>query len=93
MPARVLSSDIARMSIQRFQTILNGPLLEQIMALNTEGEMLSDPNNWDGNLAAQFRGDWPGTHARLTQVRESLESLQASIQRINVNIMQAGGNV
>ena len=93
MPERVLSTDIARMSIQRFQTILNGPLLDQIMALNTEGEMLSDPNNWDGNLAAQFRGDWPSTHARLMQVRESLEALQASIQRININIMQAGGNV
>ena len=49
--ARVLSTDSAKQSIQKMQQIINGPLLEQIEALNKEGTNLSDPNIWHGRLA------------------------------------------
>jgi uncharacterized protein YukE len=92
VPDRVLSSGEARASIQRFQSVVNGPLLDQISALNREGQLLSDPNNWDGRLAQDFRATWPQTHQQLLRVKESLEELRQRVQQINVNIMQAGGN-
>jgi uncharacterized protein YukE len=92
MPDRVLSSGEARASIQRFQSVINGPLLDQISALNREGQLLSDPNNWDGRLAQEFRASWPETHQQLLRVKESLEELRQRVQQINQNILQAGGN-
>jgi len=92
MSARVLSTDTAKQSIQKMLQILDGPLMEQIEALNREGQTLSDPNVWDGNLAQQFRGEWPQTHASLLKAKEAVEQLRANSQRINEDIMRAGGN-
>jgi uncharacterized protein YukE len=92
MSARVLSTDTAKQSIQKMLQILDGPLMEQIEALNREGQTLSDPNVWDGNLAQQFRGEWPQTHASLLKTKEAVEQLRANSQRINEDIMRAGGN-
>ncbi len=92
MADRVLSTGTARSSIQKFQQVVNGPLLDQINALNAEGQKLSDPNNWDGRLAADFRSRWPDTHQKLTAMKQSLEDLRAQVARINQNIMEAGGN-
>ena len=93
MPDRVLSTGEARASIQRFQSVVNGPLLDQINALNREGQLLSDPTNWDGRLAQEFRGTWPDTRTQLMNVKQSLGDLRLRISQINQNIMQAGGNV
>jgi uncharacterized protein YukE len=92
MPDRVLSSGAARASIQRFQSVVNGPLLDQINALNREGQVLSDANNWDGRLAQEFRSSWPNTHQQLLHVKESLEELRQRVSMINQDIMRAGGN-
>jgi uncharacterized protein YukE len=80
---RVLSSGTARTSIQRFQQIVVGPLVDQITALNKEGEILSDPNNWDGRLAEEFRETWPNTHQQLLKVKQSLEDLRLRVAQIN----------
>lgn len=45
MSDRVLSTATAREAIERFQRIVQGPLLQQISDLNREGQVLSDPNN------------------------------------------------
>lgn len=92
MSDRVLSTAAARQSIQKFQQIVQGPLLEQINALNAEGQLLSDPNNWDGRLANEFRGRWQETHRTLMSMKQSLEELRNQISQINQNIMSAGGN-
>jgi uncharacterized protein YukE len=89
--ARVLSTDAAKQSIQKMQQIINGPLLEQIEALNKEGGILSDSNVWDGRLAQQFRGQWPETHNTLMKTKAALEELRANTEKINRNIMTAGG--
>lgn len=89
---RVLSTTTAREAIQRFQQIVNGPLLDQITALDREGKLLSEPNVWDGRLAAEFRSHWPGIHTQLTALKNSLEELRAKVALINQNIMSAGGN-
>ncbi len=91
MSDRVLSTATAREAIDRFQRIVQGPLLQQISDLNREGQVLSDPNNWDGRLAAQFRAHWADTHQKLLAIRDSLEELRRQVAQINQNIMQAGG--
>lgn len=90
--SRVLSTDTAKQSITQMQTIINNGLTEQIKNLNTQGDTLSDPNVWDGTLAATFRGSWPETSAALDKVVADLEVLRSKIQTINTNIMTAGGN-
>jgi len=92
MAERVLSTQAARDAIQKMQSIINGPLLDQFAALNREAQTLSDPNIWDGNLARKFRGDWDMTRQSLDKTRQFLEELRANIQQINENIMTAGGN-
>lgn len=92
MADRVLSSGEARTAIQRFQSIVNGPLLDQINALNREGTTLSNPAVWDGNLAQQFRSTWPTTNQNLIRVKQSLEELRQRVALINQDIMRAGGN-
>jgi uncharacterized protein YukE len=92
MAGRVLSTDTAKQSIQRMLQIINGPLTEQIDALNREGQTLSDANVWDGNLAQQFRGDWPQMYQSLIKAKEAVEQLRARSERINQDIMTAGGN-
>ncbi|NOK57373.1 MAG: WXG100 family type VII secretion target [Chloroflexi bacterium AL-W] len=92
MSDRVLSSGAARDAISKMQTLINSDLIAQINALNAQGQILSDPNVWDGSLAGQFRGDWPSVKARLDTVAQTLEELRSKVQMINQNIMSAGGN-
>lgn len=92
MSGRVLSTTGAKQAITQMKSIITGGLVEQINALNTQGQFLSQPNNWDGQLATQFRGDWPQMHTQLNQMKQTLDELNVNIQKINENIMSAGGN-
>ena len=92
MADRVLSTAQAREAIQKLQQIINGPLIEQIRALDAQGRILEDPSVWDGNLAQQFRQEWPNTHSALLKTQEALDKLRQDVQKINQNIMTAGGN-
>ncbi len=90
--SRVLSTETAKQSVQKMQQIITGPLLDQINALNREGGILSDPNVWDGRLAQEFRNGWPEVNATLLRAKTQLEELRSQVQRINEDIMRAGGN-
>lgn len=92
MSVRVLSTETAKQSITRMQQIINSGLIEQIEALHREGTTLSQPDIWDGQLAMRFRDTWTETNTMLRNTHQRLEELRASIQQINANIMQAGGN-
>lgn len=93
MPADTVTvNGTARDSIQKFRQVVNGPLLEQINALNREGLVLSDERNWDGRLAAEFRGKWPEVRSTLMRMKDSLEELRQQVDQITQNIMSAGGN-
>lgn len=90
--SRVLSTEQAKSAITRMQGIINGGLTDQIQALNVEGDILSDPNVWDGPLAEQFRNNtWPETDAALAKAKSELEELQRQLQEIAQNIFTAGG--
>ncbi|GAC1329552.1 MAG: hypothetical protein NVSMB17_06010 [Candidatus Dormibacteria bacterium] len=94
MTERVLSTETARATIQRMEAILAGQLQEQVQQLEQQGQTLSDPNVWDGRSAAEFRGSvWPQARATLDRTLQTLEELRLTVQRVNQNIMSAGGNV
>ncbi len=92
MSATVKSTPQSIEAIQRMQNTINSGIQEQLDQLRAQGDVLSDPNNWDGPLANQFQSSWPTTHTNLTQMKEDLEQLRQQVQRINDNIMSAGGN-
>ena len=78
--SRVLSTEQAKAAIGQVQSIINGGFTDQISALDAQGRVLSDPNIWDGPLAAQFRGStWPETKAALDKAKEELEQLRGDI--------------
>jgi uncharacterized protein YukE len=93
MSDRVLSTAAAREAITAFQRIVTGPLLQQIGELNAQGQILSQPEHWDGRLAGEFRGHWAETHQKLMGIQQALEELRKQVHQINQNIMQAGGNM
>lgn len=91
--ARVLATDEAKAAISSIQGILNGTLTETIARLQAEGTVLSSPDQWDGQLAHQFRSDiWPQHQQALTAVKGALDALHQQVQRINADILAAGGN-
>jgi hypothetical protein len=64
--SRVLSTEEAKSAIRQIQAIVTGGLTEQISQLDTQGQKLSQPDIWDGPLAATFRSStWPETKAAL----------------------------
>lgn len=91
--SRVVTSDEAKTAIQQIQSIVNGGFSDQIVQLDAQGRVLSDPQNWDGVLAQQFRSStWPETKAALDKAKQELEDLRNQLDRISQNIFSAGGN-
>jgi len=93
MTDRVLSSGQAREAITQLQRILSSDLEAQITALTNAANTLSQPDVWDGRLAAKFRTDWETQQKTLTNARDALQQLREQAQQINQEIMRAGGNV
>ncbi len=89
---RVLSTDAARSAVQSMSSIINGGLADQISRLDQQGRQLSDPEVWDGGLAGQFRSSWPQTSKSLQTVKTELDELRQKVERINADIMAAGGS-
>ena len=93
MSGRVLSTEQAKAAIAQVQSIVDGGLAEQISRLDAQGRVLSSPDVWDGQLAAQFRDStWPQTRTALERARQELDLLREQLQKITQNIMLAGGN-
>lgn len=92
MPTRVLSTQFARDAITKMRSIIDSGLADQITQLDAQGRVLSDPNVWDGALAAQFRAGWPTTAQNLTRMRGELDELRAQVDQVTQNILTAGGN-
>ncbi len=90
--SRVLSTETAASSIRSMATIIQSDLTEQLRRLDQEGTTLSQSDVWDGALAVQFRSSWPTTSRALQNVKAELEQLRANVERINADIMAAGGN-
>jgi uncharacterized protein YukE len=90
--SRVLATEEAKTAIRQLKSIIDGGLTEQITQLDAQGRTLSDPNVWDGPLAATFRGStWPETKSALDKAKQELEELRVQLDQISQNIMTAGG--
>lgn len=90
MGQRVLTTDSAREAVTAMQGVIQG-LREQITRLDQKGQVLSQPDVWDGPKAAQFRSDiWPGAKSTLDKIAQELEQLRNTVQQINSDIMSAG---
>lgn len=90
--SRVLSTEEAKAAIRQMQSIIGGGFTDQIKQLDSQGQILSDPNTWDGPLAAQFRGTvWPETRSALDKAAQELEQLRSQLDQIAQNIFSAGG--
>jgi uncharacterized protein YukE len=88
----VKSTDLAHTHASKMLTLINSQLPSLISQLNSHGQQLSDPNNWDGPLAQKFRGEvWPQAKTDLDKMKTSLEHLQHQVQKILTNISHAGG--
>ncbi len=92
MSSRVLSTEQAKSAIKQMQSIIAGGLSDQIANLDKQGKVLSDPNQWDGPLAEQFRGStWPDTLKALNKAKQELDELRGQLDKIAKNIFSAGG--
>jgi uncharacterized protein YukE len=92
MATRVLSTEQAKTSIKKIQSIVNGGLADEIQKLDSEGKTLSQPDVWDGPLASQFRDQiWPETKAALDKAKQELDDLRDQLDKISADIMRAGG--
>ncbi len=90
--SRVLSTEEAKQAIKQIQNIVNGGFTEQITQLDAQGQILSNPNVWDGPLASTFRGStWPETKAALDKAKQELEELRTQLDKISQDIFTAGG--
>ena len=91
MATRTLATQDALQAIKEMKTIVEGGLAESITNLNNKGQFLSQPDQWDGPRANQFRGDWQEMHASLLKAKEAVEQLRAQADQITQDIMRAGG--
>ncbi len=92
MAARVLSTEQAKTSIKKIQSIISGGLADEIQKLDSEGRTLSQPDVWDGPLASQFRDSiWPETKSALDKAKQELDDLRDQLDKISADIMRAGG--
>lgn len=92
MSDRVLSTATARDAVTQMRNILHGGLTDQITQLKQQGETLSQPDIWDGRLASEFRGQWSEQVSTINNMQTTLQELQSQVERINQDIMAAGGN-
>jgi uncharacterized protein YukE len=89
---RVLATEQARTAVDSMRSTIDGQLTSDIDAIIRDGETLSQPDVWDGQLARTFRDGWPTTSRQLREAKDELMRLNGEINRIRANIMQAGGN-
>lgn len=92
MPGKVLTTAQAEADAKRMLAIINS-ISQQFGQLNATGRTLSDPGNWDGKYAAQFRADWPGVVAALNRMSGDLTKLQSSVAKVLQDIEQSGGGL
>jgi uncharacterized protein YukE len=87
----VKSTQEALDAIQAMKNTIQGGLIDQINQFITHGNTLN-PENFDGQHAAGFYSEWPGTRTALNNAAQKLTELTDNIMTVNTNIQSAGGN-
>jgi hypothetical protein len=87
----VRSTPQAVAAVGDLATTINGPLLTHFEDLRRFGQVLADPENWDGRTAAEFRASvWPSYERSLTDVHAQLDKLRSRLGEIQAEIVGAG---
>jgi Alpha/beta hydrolase len=92
MSQRVVGTDRALQAVQEMRRLLAGDLGDRLRQLDQHGRRLGRPDVWEGPEAARFRqGLWPGASAMIGRVLAQLDRLARQAERINRDILAAGG--
>jgi len=89
--SRTLATQEALQAIKDMKSIIEGGLAEALTNLNNKGQFLSQPDQWDGPRAQQFRSDWQQMYQSLQKAKEAVEQLRSQADQITQDIMRAGG--
>ena len=91
--SRVLSTQEAKDAIVALRSGIDNDFFNAVGALNRQGQILSNPDCWDGDLARQFRDEtWPHVQSVLNKATSDLQELNDSLRQIAENIFAAGGS-
>ena len=88
----VKSTPEANAAIGRMLTQISSGLTEAITTFKNDGEIVADPNNYEGVAAAGFRSEWPSVKTSLDTTIQKLTELADNVRQVNANIQTAGGN-
>ena len=91
MTGKILVTQEAMQAIDKMKNIIEGPLLGDIKDLNSQGTILSNPMQWEGGSAVQFRAEWQEVYASLQKTQTFLASLQSSVKRFHADIWGIDG--
>lgn len=87
----VRSTPQAMTAIADLSAIISGPLLNHFDELRSVARTLTDPENWDGRSATEFRTTvWPGYDRTLTELHTHLDRLRSRLTEIQNDIQSAG---
>jgi len=89
----VKSTQEAIDAIQRMLNQINGGLTDAISQFKSDGEIVNNPEMYEGTAAAGFRSEWPGVKGALDTAIRELNELADNVRAVNSNIQSAGGNV
>ncbi|MBO0684968.1 MAG: hypothetical protein J2P45_17595 [Candidatus Dormibacteraeota bacterium] len=90
---RVLATPAALEAARQLHSLLAGPIRNDLQAVVSRGQVLADPNQWEGREAQQFRTQaWPQASASMRQLLPAIEQLQSQAEQVVANIMQAGSS-
>jgi uncharacterized protein YukE len=87
----VRSTPEAVTAVAGLGALVNGPLLRKFDDLRRHANVLTDPDNWDGRTATDFRSTvWPSYERALTDLHTQLGRLRTRLGEIQDDIQGAG---
>jgi len=88
---RILTTPEAEAASTQMGSIITGGLEAEIDRLISQGDILADPNVWEGPHAGTYRGGWPTTRTQLREALTELGNLRTAVERVRADIVAAGG--
>jgi len=91
MSQRTVTTPEAHQTAREMATLIASELTGTVRALKAQGDILTQPTNWDGGLANEFKNTvWPSVETALNKMLTELDALQVGIKSVNQSISAAG---
>ncbi|MGH9209959.1 MAG: hypothetical protein ACRD2C_04685 [Acidimicrobiales bacterium] len=88
----VKSTEAGESAVQSMLSILQGQWDETAASFKSQGDILANPENFDGPSAGRYREQWEPLKTNLQNILSELTELSTNLQNINTEIQRAGGN-